>query len=522
MPEPVADFDDKALRKRPRPTLTSSWWKTAWPHPNAPRCQGDMTRALKALKTAQGGRSAIDLAAALAGVRGCADTASAEAASRLRGLPKRLKAIQTDLEALIKLADAAEAKLAAGGSRQVLVYKRDFGKALTDSLYDFHNMDIRSIRVEIHLLQAVVDELASRKADALLHSGYSDAFDAAVASCDKELRSLLAKRFGRSDKRTLSQMEKIIAGHLEGMRSEQAKVPARIFKRLGLQGKIAEAYARRMKADSIDIVNKVALTGLSAAAIALPGTQGLAIYGFVRSFLSVSQQIGEHFASASTRAALLIECLEGVEKNYRKLEAEQRAATKSAAAQEIGGTALNRLIGVDIVPTLSKAKEHAKILEEQIEYVSYGMRESQDLIGRMMDKMAALKKSLPAAALDPIAVQKSPAGKRIRKLEKALDSLVSTAAGRAAKIAAVEKSVKPLKKRVKALDDGTSRLVKGIAAGTGILVDMGVATAGLADASSAYSALCAAEKASKGVLSVATATIGEADALKGALMELTG
>ncbi|MEM8741502.1 MAG: hypothetical protein AAGE13_08385 [Pseudomonadota bacterium] len=150
------------------------------------------------------------------------------------------------------------------------------------------------------------------------------------------------------------------------------------------------------------------------------------------------------------------------------------------------------------------------------------MRESQDLIGRMMDKMAALKKSLPAAALDPIAVQKSPAGKRIRKLEKALDSLVSTAAGRAAKIAAVEKSVKPLKKRVKALDDGTSRLVKGIAAGTGILVDMGVATAGLADASSAYSALCAAEKASKGVLSVATATIGEADALKGALMELTG
>jgi hypothetical protein len=248
------------------------------------------------------------------------------------------------------------------------------------------------------------------------------------------------------------------------------------------------------------------LTAASGVAIALPGTQAFAIYGFARSAAGLAQQLVEHNIKIATAAKLLQGHLIYLAKAFNK-------ASKGVgrAASETGGTTLNAVLGFDLVPTLDKATSSFKDLKLNTSHAGFKTQKLIDNIMGMMDSCSDLDKTV--SSLSKTHPYKKILDKNLARKEKKLDKLIKKTQRLGKQLNVVERKLPALGKALKDLgknsagQDFANYTVK-------VLVNLGaIAGGGLVDATAATTAAGSAVEGAKEIAAMTIASTGEANEL---------
>lgn len=513
---PLDDFSDKEVRKRPKPELNERWWKQAWPGGVSSNYDGLMRRAIKDYKAAKRGTSRDDLEKSLKALKAVSDKIRGEAKKQLKLLPKRQKAILGDLDAFDTLVDGELATLAKFGTKTRVVYKRDFRGALVDrvrKISAYNDFDLKkdaNLLIEHSLLDAVVDEIETKNALAMLNMQFNYVFDDKVKQCAGEIKAVLDDRVGKDPTKTGTQIQKIIQDRVNELRAEHDKVPTNVIRKLGLGAAMEAHYRKKVNKRRGKIAINTVMLGGSAAAVALPGTQGFAIYGLARSTASLAQEIAEHTMNMAARARVLEEQLQYLHSTFITAGKKSKAGR---GLSETGGTTLNALLGVDIFPTLDKAKSNLKNLEQ---HIAHGQVKTQKMIGKINDMLDASNKANELVKKNKGKVTSRKYKKLQQTLvnqETVLDAWLHKAVKYTHQLRVAEKKIPKLRATMAQL--GKNSKAQNVAnLGIKVVVNLGgIAAAGMGDASGAYKAAVEAGKQAQAVASVSIATVSTAKEL---------
>ena len=275
----------KRRKRRPKPELTTAWWKSAWPGDGDPPMNKRMLTALKRHADAQKGDSASDQKTALDNLAALSKDLPGKAKTALKDRADDLKAFTSDLAAFDRLVAAATdraTKIAGGGKS---VYKRDFASAVRDDLKSSAagwQIKTKPIDVESILPEGVVNELDAQSAANDLYKEHDRAFNSAVKSCAKDVAAILADRWGRNERRTSKLVDAKVDEHVTQLQAALRAVPDKVLDRIKLDAGLDREYRKAINKGRLKIAKSAAFTVASGAAIALPGTQAFAIYGFAR------------------------------------------------------------------------------------------------------------------------------------------------------------------------------------------------------------------------------------------------
>ncbi len=498
---PFADYSDKEVKARAKTELTEAWWKQAWPGEKPSANHSAMINAIKSYKDAKRGTAVSLLTAKLASLRSAVDAVRSEANSRLGATPKRKKAILDDLQQIDIMINYQETAALKFGDKTKIVFERDFGKQFNDELKKLTKRDdlkAGPMPARHELLEAVIQELDEKNAAGMMNAGFNMALDNCAFKAAKGVADLLKEKPYWPPEKIESKAKEIIMEHYTDMYDLFHKVPTDCLKRISLDSGLEAAYQKELKKKRIKIaVNGVMLT-TSFAAIFLPGTQGFAIYGFIRSTLSMIQQIAEHNANIVQKAELL----------ESRLESLRTAFSNGAkrAASETGGTIVNALVGMDIVPTLGKAQDDMKDLKLNVAHASFKLNKLTEIINKMLDGLKDFDKMHVSMRDGDKA--KVKLGKQIAEQRVMLDKMLDKAADLSKNLRDVQQRLPSLDLALKSLGENSKKQVAANEIAK-LLVNLGgIAAGGLADASAAFNAAVAAKQAAEAITSVTIASVG--------------
>ncbi len=490
----MKDFSDKEVKKRVKPTLTERWWKDAWPHETA-RSQSfeKVTKALKAYKEARRGKSRGGLAHAVKALRTEITEVIKEANSTFRPFKKRKQVIVDELNELkTQLNSEYDAiKQAPRKMREVFAY--NLAEKVNDELEkNSHTKDVRmrGTAVTVELMSVIVEELEAKNLANSLFAEYSNALENAVLKIKTQIAKLYAEHSELDAQKKKQAAAAIFDRHAQILDEQIHKAPTNIIKKLGLNAEMEAQYQKELNKRRREIAKTTVLTGAAVGAIALPGTTAFAVYGAARSAASLAQQLLEHNQSISSAATSLEGNLKYLAKVFEK--------SAGRAASETGGTTLNALVGVDVVPTLEKATTDYKRLTLNAQHAGFKVQKLTDHLTKLMD----FAKSLEKEAKKDDATQQ----KRIALYEKTINTEIK-------KIVKLAKNLNDVERRLPDLKDCLLKLGKNSKAQIAVnevaqtLVGLaGIAFGGVADAGIAVgnAASCVTEAEKIAALAIAT------------------
>ncbi len=512
----ISDFTKKDLKKRRKPEINERWWKEAWPGERPAKSAKAMTDAIKAYKAARRGTIQSDLMLSLNGL----DTATAklrkEAATALGSLPKRKKAIQSDLDVFDTLVEAERKAGAKFGTKTREVFRYDFAAKVTEALKkteDGRRVKIKSPMVKIELLEVIVQEINAKNALNALFAQYSNALEDEVKKAAAEVATLAKARSGSNADFTARRAQAILDTHAQTLSELHHKAPTNVISKLGLNASMERQYKKELNKRRREIAKSTVLTAASGVAIALPGTQAFAIYGFARSAAGLAQQLVEHNIKITTAAKLLQGHLIYLAKAFNK-------ASKGVgrAASETGGTTLNAVLGFDLVPTLGKATSSLKDLKLNTNHAGFKTQKLIDNIMGMMDGCSELDKT--ASSLPATHRSKKKLDKNLAKSEKELHQLMKKTVRLGKQLNVVERKLPALGKALK--DLGKNSAKQDFANYTvKVLVNLGaIAGGGLVDAAAATAAAGSAVTEAEKITAMTIAGIGYLNELQETAVEI--
>jgi len=504
---PFSDLTDKEIKKRVPPGLNQRWWKQAWPGEKPSKHDRSVAVAIKDYKDARRGTAQSLVVIELNKLTALLGKVEVEAKSSLKAYPKRRKAIVSDVVALNTIIEKQHKDALKFGNKTREVFRYDFAARVVDVVKD--NPDCKGFKpkaqlTKIELLEAIVQELDGKNLLNSLYAEYDNALQTMVAKAVSDIKATGVKRRGRNAHNTGKLFSKIIDGHGATLADLMHKAPTNVIKKLGLNAEMEAEYQKELKKRRKEIFKGTVMTVASGVAIALPGTQAFAIYGFARSAAGLAQQIVEHNISIATAAKIIEKQLIFLATTFKK--------SAGRAVSETGATTLNAVLGVDIIPTLDKATSNMKLLKINTRHAGFKTQKLTDLIMDMMDSNKRLEKTVNG--LPDNHPYKKRLGKNLARNERQLDKLLKKTSELAKKLNTVERKLPTLGKALNDLGkNGKGQIAANAIAK--ILVNLGgIASGGLVDATAAVETAAATVSVAEKVAAISIASVGYIDELK--------
>lgn len=459
--------DDDDVGIRGKVDLSASWWKTAWPLSSAPSADREMLAALKDLKSAKAGKSRGDLSDALDAVDAALVKLEAEAGKISRKHPLKKKAITEDLAKARKLVAAQQAELQKYGSAERVIYRKDFGNAVGDSLKDIR-LRIASRPVSLSVLEVVAQELDAKNGLAMLNNLLNDGFDKAVKACEKDVRVIVKKAGGMMDAYSMEACLDALDEAAKALEKDMGDAPLEVFRKLRIHADIARKYK---KEKAITIAKGTGGVALGIAGAASPGTLPFALYTLTRSILSLAKEIATVLMDLDQKVKVFLSYCDTLAAWYKK----------HRGAREMTMNALNTIIGVEVLPTLNKAKADLKEIEKCVGVFYHRTTQINKEIIEALDLSNKLTEKFEKSAVDVRAFMSSPRGGKIAKAMKNLDKLLDKGNDLMRQARTADEQLPYLRKKLKDLGENSANVDKANIIITQ-LYNFGLAVAGVCDA----------------------------------------
>lgn len=459
------DDDDVGIRGKVE--LSANWWKTAWPFAKRPDADGDMLSALRAYKQAKAGKSRGDLSDALDAIDKALAGLEGDAAKISRKHPLKKKAVTDDLAKARKLVAEQLAELQKYGNQERVVYRKDFGSAVGDRLKDIR-VRIATRPVTLSVLEVVAQELDAKNGLALLNNMLNDRFDAAVSICDKDVRAIVRKAGGLMDADAMEACLKALDEQAAALEQEMREVPIAVFRKMRIHADIASRYK---KEKAVTIAKGTGGVALGIAGAALPGTLPFALFTLARSVASLAKEIVTVLMDLDTKIKIFLSYIETLAAAYRL----QRGTS------EIAASALNAALGVEVLPTLNKAKNDLKEIEKCVAVFHHRATQLNKEIVEALDISNQLTARFEKSALDVKAFMSSPRGGKVARAMKNLDKLADKGHELMRQATTAEKQMPFLRKKLRDLGENAGSVDKANVI-IAQLISFGLAVAGVCDA----------------------------------------
>ncbi|MBK0326506.1 hypothetical protein I5535_04280 [Rhodobacteraceae bacterium F11138] len=481
MPD-LKDADDVGIRGKVE--LTTNWWKQAWPMDKKPSADARMTAALKDYKKAKIGKSAGDLIDALDEIDKALDALAGDAGKIPKKNPRKKKAIKDDLKkakAMVKQDLAAVQKY---GSKERVIYKKDFGAAMHQSVKDI-KLGVSSAPVELKLLEVLALEIESKGGLAMLNNMLNSEFDSAVKTCDKDLRAIVKRAGGLMDADSMTNVIDSVTQHSQDLQEEMREIPILVMRKMRIHASVAKAYK---KEKAVKITKGTVGVGLGVAGAALPGTLPFALVALARSIASLAKEIATVWMDLDTKIKLFVKQLSALAVVYKK----------HRGAREIALSSLNSVLGVDVAPTLNKAKADLKEIEKCVAVFYHRVTKLTKKVYEALDKSNELTKRFESSASDVKAFMASKKNRKIKTAMSDLDSILDKTHILMRQAVDAEKQVPKLRKGLKDLGENSGKVDKANVI-LGQVINMAVAVGGLGDAAAVGQAIESVAVASVGL-----------------------
>jgi hypothetical protein len=466
------DTDEVGIRGKVE--LTNNWWKQAWPTNAKPGNDAKMTKALKDLKKAKLGKSAGDLIDALNAVDAALDAVMGDTGKIPKKLPLKKKAIKADLKKAKAIVAQDLKELEKHGSKERVIYKKDFGAAMHQSVSDIR-LGVSSCPVELKLLEVLALELEAKGGLPMLNNMLNDEFDGAVKKCDKDLRAIIKRAGGLLDADSMSDVIDSVTSHAQGLQEDMRDVPILVMRKMRIHAAVAKAYK---KDKAVKITKGAVGVGLGVAGAALPGTLPFALVTLARSIASLAKEIVTVLMDLDTKIKLFVKQLSALAAVYKK----------HRGAREIALSSLNSVLGVDVAPTLNKAKADLKEIEKCVAVFYHRANKMQKKVFEALDKSNELTKRFEKSASDVKAFMASDKNRKIKKAMKDLDTILDKTHDLMRQAVIGEKMVPQLRKGLKDLGENSNKVDKANVI-IGQVINLAVALGGLTDAAAVGKAI---------------------------------
>lgn len=462
----ISDETDE-VGVRGKVELTNSWWKQAWPAKTKPANDAKLTKALKDLKKAKVGKSAGDLIEALEAVEAALDAVIGDTSKIPKKLPLKKKAIKSDLKKAKAIVAQDLKALEKHGSKERVVYKRDFGLKVNEMVSDIR-LGVSSCPVELKLLEVLALELDAKGGLAMLNNMLNDEFDGASKKCDKDLRAIVKKAGGLLDADSMSKVIESVTTHAQTLQTDMRDVPIQVMRKMRIHAAVAKSYK---KDKAVKITKGTVGVGLGVAGSVLPGTLPFALVALARSVASLAKEIVTVLMDLDTKIKLFIKQLSALAAVYKK----------HRGAREITLSSLNAVLGVDVAPTLDKAKADLKEIEKCVAVFYHRANKMQKKVIEALDKSNELTKRFEKSASDVKAFMASDKNRKIRKAMKDLDSILNKTHDLMRQAVNGEKMVPQLRKGLKDLGENSGKVDKANVI-LGQVINLAISLGGLGDA----------------------------------------
>ena len=440
----LENMDEVGIRGKVE--LTNNWWKKAWPLDSKPSADGRITKALKDLKKAKIGKSAGDVIEALEDVDGALDALIKEADKIPRKYPRKKKALKGDLKKAKGIVASDLTALQKYGSKERVVYKRDFGLAVGDSVKDI-KLGVSPCPVELKLLEVLALELDAKGGLGMLNNMLNDDFNARVKVCDKDLRAIIKKAGGLVDADAMGDIIESVTGHSRTLQAGMRDAPILVMRKMRIHASVAKTYKREK---AVAITKGTVGVGLGVAGAVLPGTLPFALVALARSIASLAKEIVTVLMDLDTKLKLFV----------RQLAALAAVYKKHAGARDIALNSLNAVLGVDVAPTIKKARADLKEIEKCVAVFYHRSNKLLKKVNEALDKSNELTKRFEKSASDVKAFMASKKKRNIQKAMDDLNSILDKTHSLMRQAVDAEKKVPQMRRGVKDLEDNVGNVDK--------------------------------------------------------------
>lgn len=468
------DADDE-VGVRGKVALSTNWWKLAWPMSKKPKNDGKMLVALKVYQKAKVGKSRGNLKDALVEVDVTLNALLGEA-DKIKKMknPLKRKAIKTDLKKAKALVASEIAAVDKSPVKPRVVYSRDFADAVSDAIKDT-NIKFSSYNVELKLLEVLAQELDAKNGLALLNNMLNDKFNYTVKLCEKDVRRTIIKADGMMNSASFRALDDTFDRHATGLQKEMREVPIDVFRKMRIHAAIAAKYK---KDKAVKITKGAVGVGLGVTGALLPGTLPFALVALARSVASLAKEIVAVLMDLDTKIKVFLSYIGTLAAAYKK----------HRGAREITLSTLNSILGVDVLPTLNKAKADLKEIEKCVAVFYHRAHKMTKEVMKALDISNELTKRFEKSATDVKAFMKSKKSRKIRKAMKNLDSVLDKTHDLMRQATIGEKQVPILRKKLKDLGENSGSVDKANII-IGQIINLGMAVAGIVDAAAVGQAI---------------------------------
>lgn len=372
--------------------MTEGWWKTAWPSKTLPKSFTPMKMAIKEVKAAKRGLSIDAHKQALAELLKLVPTLRKEAdAAFTKRTPNHFKA-KSMLDDLEKLAQKEEKAIKPNLAPEK-VFSMAFGTALKKKVSNKELLaNLGPLQVELNLMIALVNELKARKAAAKLNDALMKAFNASVDRTAAHIEKAIKIHKGIVPGTVRDDIGKMIDDEVQNvLPAELRKVPATVLRKIGLAEKAAKQYTIDK---GCSVCKGVVGTSIAGVGLVVPGTPALAIAVMCRTGSELAKDVISSFASVEKKTKLLNAYMKTLTKAFSDGEAKGRKMTDAETSGELTLSTLNSLLGIDVLPTVTKAKSDIKSIEGGIALLHVEHQKMIETSHKLFEKYDALKKEI--------------------------------------------------------------------------------------------------------------------------------
>jgi hypothetical protein len=221
---------------------------------------------------------------------------------------------------------------------------------------------LSAVTVELEVMQVVVDELRAKNAEAMLNIACNKIFNKHLAAACK-LWDDHSKQAGVLGRGHLGEITDRLNRILKDLYSDIAKVPKDVMRKIGLDAQVSREYKLEQ---GIKIAVGTVGTGLAVAGAVLPGTMPFAIALAVKSGATLVKEIGTLASTMETKLAAFNAYVPVLQALFRDGQAKDGKMTGKEKAKELTLSTLNTLLGIEVIPTVRKARNDFKAIKGKL------------------------------------------------------------------------------------------------------------------------------------------------------------
>lgn len=395
-------------------SISEAWWKDLWkkkimaePHARDTK----VITAIKAYKSAMRGKKKGDVLDALDNLR---DELFASVKRNLKRADlntKQKDKLDFALADADALAESKRREVVKSGDAVKTIYNIDFG-TVVNRVYKGKLVMTVSRPIEMKMMEVVIDELSASGADAMLYSEIDKLVEAAAGRFAARVDLYFNNNIGKIGKKEMDAFTKKTADdELQKLSDALERVPTDIMKKVRVHREIAHKY-RKEKA--IGIGRGVAGAALGVGGVFLPGTTAFAAVMAARSCAALAKEIGETVMSLKAKVKILQRTLGELESAYAKHKGEK----------EIARDAVNAVLGIDVIPTIGKAKGQLGDIEKDMKTTFHRARVANK---RVQKALAAMDKVEAKIIGSPVSgIKKGALKMKVKLARRELDGLVDS------------------------------------------------------------------------------------------------